>query len=181
MAWHSFDNTIGALMLDARVTGFVWEPFQGLMLRGCGRAEFLLQVHPCIYDAFFNSPVGYRAQYALGPALGRSKNRELLDALKTKLIANTPESYLAQVVSSIESVEAKIWIYEDEVQNHYFDESPEIDYAPWNNGSDGGVGLRAPVGTQLIVCGGWLDEHGHERVDPHKRRRSEEIHEAGFT
>ena len=113
--------------------------------------------------------------------LGHSKNRELLDALKTKLIANTPESDLAQVVSSIDSVEAKIWIDEDEVQNYHFDESAEIDYPPWSNESGGGVGLRAPVGTQLIVCGGWFDKSGHEQLDPHKRRRSEEIHELGFT
>ena len=55
------------------------------------------------------------------------------------------------------------------------------DFERWINNSEDGVGLRAPVGSKLIINGGWLDEHGGERVDPYKAGRNQEIYNVGFT
>jgi hypothetical protein len=63
----SFDEVL-SLLRSARVIGFAWEPYRAAELRGTHRAEFLIQVSARGYDAFFNSPMGLRAQYALSPA-----------------------------------------------------------------------------------------------------------------
>jgi hypothetical protein len=181
-AWNSFENIIGALMFQAEVDAFLWETPRRAELSGCHRAEFLLRVPPEIYDGFFNSPVGYRAQYALSAELGMQQNRELIDALRSKLIASVPaEADLKYVSRSLDAVEAKIWIDEAEVEEHYFDSTPEIDYLPWLERSELGAGLRCPVGTRLVVYGGWIDNAGRERSNPYKRTRSEDIHACGFT
>jgi hypothetical protein len=176
-AWNSFETIVEALMFEASVRAFMWEPFHGQQLRGCRRARFLLQVPPAIYDAFFNAPVGLRAQFALDPEVGQKSNRELIDSLKSHLIAYVDgRDDIRAIVSSCDSREARIWIDEDEVEPHYHDETPEIDFARWRAEGTSNPGLRAPVGTRLVVLGGWLDRHGEERLNPFKRRRSEEIH-----
>ena len=75
LAWTSFENIVGALMFEASVAAFVWDSFKGPELPRCRRAEFLLHVPSYVYDAFFNSPAGYRAQFALSPQLGSAANR----------------------------------------------------------------------------------------------------------
>ena len=114
--------------------------------------------------------------------LGRRKNRELIDALKAKLIASVDSKPDEEKFAiSLDSSAAKVWINERQVENHYWNDIPEIDYLPWRQKSENGAGLRAPLGTELVVYGGWLDSVGRERLDPYKLRRSEEIHEVGFT
>lgn len=46
---------------------------------GAQRASLRIAMHPDNADAFYNSPVGLRAQYCLGS--GSKCNRELIDAL----------------------------------------------------------------------------------------------------
>jgi hypothetical protein len=181
LAWDSFDNILGGLLF-AEVTASIWEPYDGPELSGCRRAAYLLRVPPQLYDAFFNSPVGYRSQYARSPELGALANRNLVDALTTKLIACAPPAIDPALVSkSLIGADAKVWIDEKEVQFHFHDYAPEIDYEPWLHNSTDGVGLRAPVGSRLVAYGGWIDGTGRERLNPYKRTRSEDIHRTGFT
>jgi hypothetical protein len=173
---------MGGLLLTSKVLFTRWAPFREQHLRGCSRAEVLLKVPSWLYDAFFNSPAGYRAQYALSVDLGQRKNRELIDTLRAKLIASVDSTADVEGFRiSLDSSAAKVWIYEPAVEKHYWDATPEIDYSPWQQRSEDGAGLRAPLGTELVVYGGWLDGTGRERLDPHKLRRSEEIYEVGFT
>ena len=181
-SYASFENIVGGLFLTSEVVAACWVSFKEPRLRGCSRAEFLLKVSPLLYDAFFNSPAGYRAQYAVSVELGRRKNRELIDALKAKLIASIDSKADEEKFGiSLDSAAAKVWINESEVEKHYCDDVPEIDYLPWRQKSENGAGLRAPLGTELVAYGGWLDSTGREHLDPYKLRRSEEIHDVGFT
>ena len=85
------------------------------------------------------------------------------------------------VSASLRAIEAKVWIYESEVESQLGEEHPAILYAPWAESSETGVGLLAPVGTFLEVKGGWLDRQGKERRNPVKSNRSNEIREFGYS
>jgi hypothetical protein len=168
----------------ASVANCVWETFKSARLKGCRRISFLLQVPKSTYDAFFNSPVGYRAQYARGVEIGLAANRQLLDELEPALLGfawsnDIPE--LDALMKSLHGSDAKVWIYEPDVESQLGQDAVEITYPPWQRNSESGVGLLAPLGTRLEVLGGWLDQTGHERRDPFKSDRALEIHLTGFS
>ena len=182
-AWRDFEHIVGSL-LESPVEGFWWEPFRSPRLHGCNRASFTLKVEPTAYDAFFNSPKGYRAQYAISPSAGETANRRLLDALepllmRTAAAQNSVPSSL--VLKSLRCVDAKVWIDELEVEDQLSDPKPAIAYDAWEFDSLDGQGLRAPVGTRLEVKGGWLDAHGDERRDSLKASRSVQISRTGYS
>jgi hypothetical protein len=183
LAWSSFENVVGALLLGTEVAAFKWRAAGSVILAGCHRAEFLLNVSNDTYDGFFNSPVGYRAQYAISAMHGIEKNRELIDSLKTLLLATAEGSGQASptdIAASIAAPEAKVWIDEDEAMPHYIEEVPEIDFPRWvENGY--GCGVRAPIGSRLVMLGGWVAPNGGIERNPHKARRAEEIHEQGYS
>jgi hypothetical protein len=172
-------------LVRAAVTiSFLLEPFTSDRLKGCHRAAFLLLVPVDVYDYFFNSPYGYRGQYAVEPANGEAANRAVVSSLESCLrdfararvrLADAP------VVASLRATDAKIWIYEPEVQAQLGKGRPEIRYAPWETASETGVGLLAPRGAKLEVKGGWLDGQGNERRDPAKATRSTDIHCTGYS
>lgn len=183
MSYKSFEE-VQDRVATARVTAFTWERYQSPELSGCHRASFLLDVSAFTYDAFFNSPVGLRAQYAIAPAHGEAANRRLLTALTHKLVrrgleAKPPGKEL--ILWSLGGSQAKIWIYEDEVQAQLGASEPAIDYALWAAASESGAGLLAPLGRQLQVMGGWIDRTGVVASNPKKEGRSFEIHHTGFS
>jgi hypothetical protein len=177
------------MILDAKVFRAVWESARREDLRSvsCRRAAFRVEVKPWLYDAFFNSSVGYRAQYAVSALRGEEKNWELLNALSPGLVAHAGDllSDLPSVAKSLAGAGAKVWIDEDEVAPQ-LDGPPEIAYQPWiatirARGDGITAGLRAPVGTLLVVYGEWLDHFGAFHADPHKLSRAQEIHDVGWT
>jgi hypothetical protein len=184
-SWYSFDNVIGAIISapGVEVEAIVWRPAASAHLRGSNRAEFLLRVPPETYDGFFNSPVGYRAQYALSPLNGLEKNRTLLVSMESMLMSAAERSGLdeASVKTSIAGAQAKVWIDEDEVKTHFFGLEPEIRFDRWNSHPDGESGSRAPVGTRLVICGGWVDKQGLQVINPYKAQRAEEIYSRGYS
>jgi hypothetical protein len=118
----SFDSIIAGFLLVSTVLVAHWAPFANARLRGCGRAEFLLKVPGFLYDAFFNSPAGYRAQYAMSAELGQRRNRELIDALADRLVASSaPSVPETQIRLSLNASAAKLWIHESEVAMHFHD------------------------------------------------------------
>jgi len=183
-ALSAFFTVIALIAKDAKVTAFAWERFNAERLFGCHRASFLLKVSDYAYDAFFNAPAGYRGQYARSREAGEEANRTLLSSLVPILLANP---YLQQsalgplVLRSLRAADAKCWIFEPEVEQHMGVSVPEISYSPWQNASEDGAGLRAPLGTKIEVKGGWLDTRGIEHRDPFKSLRSNEIHEVGYS
>lgn len=183
LAYTSFDQ-IASLVETAKVTGFEWEPFHNDRLKGCNRASFLLNVSETIYDAFFNSPMGYRAQYAASISAGESANRMLLSKLELKLLEFAKplnDAPNMRVQTSLRARDAKIWIYEPEVEAQLGLETPVIMYLRWQKESSDGVGLLAPIGTKLEVKGGWLNGKDNECRDPIKATRSEDIHRVGYS
>ncbi len=183
LSYASFDKVIG-LFETVRIVALAWELFENDRLKGFHRASFLLQVSTDVYDAFFNSPVGYRAQYAVSVGTGEAANRAMLSRLEPKLLEFANVKNLVpktRVQASLRAVDAKVWIYESEVEAQLGREDAEIIYTPWQQASINGVGLLAPVGTKLEVKGGWIDDRGEEHRDPFKASRSEEIHSVGFT
>jgi len=184
--WHGFDNVVGALILGSwvKVVAFRWAPAVDAHLTGCFRAEFLLEVGANTYDGFFNSPVGYRAQYAISSSNGIARNRELLDSMIGLLVANVggnDENLRKRIGVSLSASQAKIWIDEEEVREHYFASEPEIAFERWNTHPLGDAGSRAPVGSRLVVYGGWLNSTGREVSNPHKFNRAQDIYERGFS
>ena len=163
---------------------FCWERFTGSRLGGCKRASFLISVPEFQYDCFFNSPTGYRGQYAISSTAGENANRVLIDYIKGTVITQARQRFEFDenvALLSLNGDGAKIWIYEPEVESHYFDETPEIDFERWQLNSDTGAGLRAPRGKRLELKGSWFDSKRDIRLDPYKANRSTEIHMTGFS
>jgi len=183
LSYPNFD-AVASVLEQATVDGFLWEPFAGPALHGCHRASFLLRVSEATYDAFFNSPAGYRGQFAASAATGEAANRKLLVRLEAQLLAYAENhSPVAQslIRNSLRAAQAKLWIYEAEVAAQLGSTAPAIAYAQWEQASESGVGLLAPVGTLLEVKGAWLAPNGEGRLNPGKSGRSEDIHQTGFS
>jgi len=198
LALSRFDDVILTLTASCKILNYEAEPFLHDRLSGCVRAIFLLQVDFDTYDGFFNSPVGYRAQYCLGSEIGELANRHVIDALRSKLIKfaqplTTPTFDSERVARSLDAIDAKIWIDETEdgsgpprqLEVH-------INYPPWVEGAKRGDhlqqeeyigavrGVFAPHGSRLEIKGGWLDKNGLVKRDPVKSHRSEYIAINGY-
>jgi hypothetical protein len=181
---HDSFSAVADLVEASSILAFCWEPFLADRLKGCHRASFLLQASTEAYDAFFNSPVGYRAQFARSVEEGERANRMLLERLRGNLIEfGSPQMPVSpeHLKLSLDATDAKIWILESEVELHLGDDTPEISYKPWEQAAPRGVGLRAPLGTHLEIKGGWLDARGNECRDPYKATRSDDIRESGYS
>lgn len=196
-AIQSFDEVI-ARLIQGSVVNFAVEPRQNPPCVGCSRAIFKLEVRTDDYDAFFNSPVGYRAQYCIDSSHGISENRRLVDALIPSCLdfahGREPTHFPAKLVSaSLRGVDAKIWINEEDLPD--VDEI-HVDYPPWvakvRAASSGTLadqaarasafaGVLAPVGTNLELKGAWVESGGNECRDPAKANRGAEIRDYGFT
>lgn len=180
-AWVSYEQIVEQLAACA-VLPLYWEPAYSLNLSGCHRASFELDVGHDLYDAFFNSPTGYRGQYAVSETRGEAANRKLIDALRPSLLRcaqRDPNAHQQWVAASLQGSQAKVWIVESEVDEQLTVDTPSIDYPPWEFNAPNGQGLRAPYGTRLEVKGGWLDPSGKAKLDPSKQHRSSHIHKTG--
>jgi hypothetical protein len=174
------------------------EPRQNPPCLGCHRAFFRFRLPQKDYDAFFNSPVGYRAQFCISAETGEQRNRELLAALEPgclasitghKLVVLSPEL----IQASLQGWGAKIWISEADLANL---SGVHIRCARWVGKaaaaahgtisdqaarSKACMGVLAPVGTILEVKGAWIRSDGVGCRDPAKAGRAQEIHEYGFS
>ena len=183
LALASFDEVLH-MLTTANVVAFRWKAFDSERLRGCHRAEYRLLVDPDVYDAFFNAPVGLRAQYARGAAHGEAANRRVISLLAPRLLAFEPgnASVPASAIEwSLCGAQSKIWIDEDEVEAQLGQIEPQIIYPKWSANSASGAGLLAPRGSHIEVKGGWFSADGTVLIDPAKAGRSEDIQREGYT
>ena len=183
LSYSDYTEIINQL-LQAEVQAFTWEKFLGPELRGCERAVFRLRVNVPVYDAFFNSPVGYRAQYASSPNIGYAASHRLLDAVETSLLRfalKVGTDRLDSVKWSLRAPQSKIWIDEEEVQLQLGSDKRAIEFDLWSQNSIDGAGLLAPVGTLLEVKGGWIDMRDATQVNLKKASRNEDIHFTGYS
>ena len=196
-----FDAVISAILRDMEVTGYTDGWGNKPILQGCRRAELKIVVSCETCDAFFNSPVGYRAQYYTSPCLGISENERLIQSLLPRMLdyAKThPERNMAleEVKKSLLLPQAKIWIRETN-EDILFGEELTVDLIvdrwvnqakiAWNQPSANEQrhkavrGVLAPIDTVLEIKGGWLTKDGEERIDPEKTTRADDISEYGFS
>jgi len=111
-SWPDFRPIVLALKAVASVDKFWWEPYRDADLKGCNRASFTLKVPSSLYDAFFNSPNGYRGQYARASSVGEAANRLLLHELEELLLAREfdrpVDATLDRIRMSLRGTDAKV-------------------------------------------------------------------------
>ena len=149
------------------------------------------------YDAFVNSPVGYRAQYCMDIENGLKQNRRLIEAfiplclqsIKERRDTDCPSE---KVLSSLLGTDAKVWINDRDWPDL---EEIHINYASWvakaRNAGEGtiaeqvvrtnaAIGVLAPENTHIEIKGAWLTLDNREWRDPSKSQRAEEIRDYGI-
>ncbi len=183
----SFDAIIDLVANDMRAISVSDEDGYAPGMQGAVRPVLTFEA-PLAFDAFFNSPAGYRGQYWQDPDLGQAANsriiRRLMDSLMAEIkTANRPRLRTINVKSSLSAMSAKIWIHEDD-----FPVSPTRDLRvePWASAAKRGVklaksGVCAPAKGRIQVFGAFVDAYGHERVPHDKIRRRFDLHEYGFS
>jgi hypothetical protein len=197
LAIPSFDEVISRVTAGT-VDYFNAEPRKIPPGLGCSRGVFRIRVRQCDYDALFNSPVGYRAQYCVSVEHGSSQNRRLVEALAPLCLAfaagqESEDFPMTLVAASLAGTDAKLWINDADVPNL---DQIHIDYPPWvakaqaaatgtpaDQAARGNAtsGVLAPVSTHIELKGAWITPTGEEWRDPAKARRSEEIRDYGYT
>ncbi len=185
-AWSSYESIILAVARTAVVAQPWREPAISGHLTGCHRASAVLVLPPDIYDAFFNAPAGYRAQFARSLADGVAANARATSLFAPSVVAEfqrtlVPDATPEFVRASLWAGQAKIWIDEHEVDGQLSAPKPSISFEPWERNDPDGPGLRAPVGTRLEIKGGWINPSGAEVLNPAKVSRSLEIADKGFS
>jgi hypothetical protein len=180
------------------VVSFAVEPRHNPPCEGAHRAVFRLRVAPAAYDAFFNSPVGYRAQYCISVENGERHNRELIDLLTRPCLdfaqRKAPSTFGDRLIrASLAGQQAKIWIDEADLNRL---EGAHISFPRWTTKAAAAAegswadmaarskaesGILAPEGTHLEIKGAWILPDGAECRDPTKEHRSREIHDYGFS
>ncbi|MCR4300301.1 MAG: hypothetical protein NUV51_01690 [Sulfuricaulis sp.] len=166
--------------------------------QGNSRAFFRVHVSEPDYDAFFNSPNGYRAQYCLSTENGEEQNRRLIEAITPMCLEYSKrneqhEFPTEKVLASLLGIDVKVWITENDLPDV---DEVHINFGPWvakaEASTKGGladqaarasasVGVLAPVGTHIEIKGAWLTPQGNEWRDPNKALRAQEIRDYGFT
>jgi len=189
-AFDSFEKVIAAVTGSLEVTGGWICPATDLGQNNCWRPSVHLVVSPSAFDAFFNSPGGYRAAFLGSPEAGQAANGALLRVLEPALSA----AVLADCGSSRLSAEwirnaflansAKIWPNEDVL--NFVKATYDLDIEKWKTGCESvnapsGAAFWAPQGTHLTAIGAFIDSSGNEIVARRKIRRRFELHDCGFT
>lgn len=177
---------------------FATEPRGNAPCLGCSRAFLRVRVDELTYDAFFNSPIGYRAQYCLSTENGEEQNRRLIAAITPMCLSYSEgkeqNDFLTdKILASLRGIDAKAWIKDSDLPDV---NEVHIDYGPWvakatvvSRGTPtdkaarakAAVGVLAPVGTHIEIKGAWLTPDGRECRDPSKALRAQEIHDYGYT
>ena len=193
LALTSFDEVI-AQLTKGSIEGFKLESHSTFEYQ---RIFFRIDVGKTAYDAFFNSPVGIRAQYCMDVKNGLKQNRRLIEALRPWCLKairdNGGGSHLEEQASiSLSGRDAKVWV-NDKDWPHL--EEIHINYAPWvtkaKNARQGTMseraartyaetGVLAPENTHIELKGGWLTMDNLEWRDPGKAQRAEGIRDYGF-
>ena len=204
-----FKEIVASIRQDAgRVGGIEFKIDLGKSgMRGCWRPYFHLNVEVVTGDQFFNSLVGYRAQYATSVDRGESANRALISALLPLLLRAARIDTDSSICTALCDNWAKAWIWQKRKQFHQCLEPTEpeimvprwianrqeaIDYGidqikrlsranrPLVHKAIWGVRLHGPI-TKLVVIGAWINHAGQVTVPgTEKQRRSHDIHEFGF-
>lgn len=150
------------------------------------RIEAQIPVTQAVFDQWFNSRSGYRAQYYLSPDEGIAFNRQTVEKMIPAVRAGYAECRLAEpwslVAESLAGPFAKAWVYKDK---EAFDSAIADTLTPpqWVE-NKGSRGLCAPLPTSpsIEIKGTFIDPASHEVwVDPIKVSRACDLHLRGFS
>jgi hypothetical protein len=177
-----------------------------LKQHGCKRVELRLlpvsswQVCPSTTaDRFFNSPVGYRAQFYISPSVGDRASADLFSLLisgplrafvrdgvdewpglfvERSLSAPSSKIWIPQEQwpipeEGVRDIEATDWIAAQEGKVRYSIAGQPI---PWT----AFLGTRAPNPASFDVMGAWLDDKAQVFIDPDKADRSQRLSAFGW-
>lgn len=189
-SFGNFERVLDVLLHENHVVGAWICEATDLGQQGCWRPAVELDVGRECFDAFYNSPSGYRAQYLISPENGQSANGRLLQALEPKLSSavfeDCPQFMYSRdcVRNSFYANSAKIWPNEADLDPK--DVARDLAIEKWCKSLAAGndlarLGLWAPEGSSLMVLGAFIDPRGNEIVSQRKIKRRYDIHECGFT
>jgi hypothetical protein len=160
------------------------------------RPIFCVRVRDHLFDAFFNSPEGYRGMYFESPYRGLECNQFLMECVFARLsqwaLENSP-GYNAQFSQdALLAVSSKAWLAECSTElcsscegewTRPTDNLAEILNGRWESSSkpDSRFGRKAPKGSKLRFFGAFLDGRGDEFIPVRKRARHQQIHCLGWS
>lgn len=189
----SFENIIAQLAGSAVVRSAKRKEI--CKRRGWYRAEVCYQVPAPLVDLFHNGAGGYRAQFYLSVLVGQRANQHVVEALAHQALgycrrspdAACPEAFVS---ASLGHWDAKVWIGEGEWLEGIEDERRDLRVARWVANADCDdhpafnkwLPLLAPAAEDRIkIKGGLLAADLAPSALPLKAKRSQEIHQFGFT
>lgn len=182
-----FENICNRIIESAARLCSHWQESQDS--NGFSRPVLCLCVESHLFDTFFNSANGYRAQYYESPSNGQIKNalfvRNVSDAILSK---DTLENIdLARYSFSRNS--AKAWLAEVEKHDcpacrgewsYPQNADPEILNDRWEKSSNH-CGPKAPLGTKIRLFGAFVNARLEEYVPLNKNNRAKEISSFGWS
>jgi hypothetical protein len=189
-AYDAFEKVFELVCREAQVVRADVCEGKELGPQDCWRPMVVLDVGKDVFDAFFNSPGGYRAQYLSDPDRGQAANNRLLRALEPKLtnavVERCGEQHLGRgrISSAFLANSAKVW--PDEAELNVAKASVDLEIARWKQpcawiNFPRNARLWAPEGTKLTAFGAFLDHWGNEVVSRKKIRRRFDIYQCGFS
>ncbi|WP_095193949.1 hypothetical protein [Pseudomonas sp. Irchel 3A7] len=161
------------------------------------RPIFCVRVSEDLFDAFFNSPNGYRGSYFTSPSVGLESNRYLMNKLLPRLcswaLQNSPGFNTQFALDALSAISAKAWLAEislelcsaclGEWSSRSSDEQAEIINGRWelSTQSNSMFGRKAPRHSKIRLFGAFLNNRGDEFIPARKRHRDADIHDDGWS
>jgi hypothetical protein len=188
--FNTFSKVVDALMSSLTVNGGWICEATNLGPKNCWRPIASMTVSRDAFDAFFNSPGGYRAKFLESAESGQAANGTLLRLLEPSLSSavlhdvGTDRLASDSIRSAFLANSAKIW--PDESELDFVEATDDLAIGKWRIGCESvnapsGVSLWAPEGTELLAIGAFIDPFGNEVVARRKVLRRFELHDCGFT
>ncbi|MEW6052454.1 MAG: hypothetical protein AB1552_01520 [Nitrospirota bacterium] len=166
------------------------------------RPVYTVEIGRTLFDQFFNSATGYRAQYFRSPWAGLQANALFMKTILPPILESAPST--ASVLSvdfireSLSTLSAKAWLTEhgkeidlecpsckgewsSGLSGH--SQIAEIINGRWEiaSGQKAEWGRKAPYLTKLRIMGAFLDSRYNEFVPFDKRFRANDIYQFGYS
>lgn len=188
----NFESVVARLVRSARV-----EQLKRERARECPsafRAVVILRVEPASLDDFFNSHVGYRAQYFVSRRLGEKANRFAISRFLRKVLAAASkrecpnQSFLK---ASLTHPYSKVWLHQGVWLRRAKREDRVLLVRRWQAELDSNDKLRqklarwgslAPANEMgLVLKGGYIGSTARVKMGKLPATRSKQLNELGFT
>ncbi len=153
-----------------------------------------LRVKPQSLDEFFNSPVGYRAQYLVSCKLGEEANRFVINELLSKVLEERKQGKRLKqdfIRNSLKDPACKVWPHQGQWLRQAKREDRVLLVPRWQAECVSGDKARQKLArwgslapaheTRLPLKGGFIGSTSRVEINKSLTNRSRELHELGFT